>query len=82
MYAILLDQYRGGPANALIDAIVKAAAEAETPIFVEKEQVVGTLLSPAATKEALTSRLLLRINRNPTLIETLRKRLIDEPVVD
>jgi len=84
--ALVLDQCRGlfkdDAAYEQFLALLRAAARSEmAPVFAGDE-LVGTVLSPAGTKEVLYERFLKRLSEKPELLAEIADRLEKDEIVE
>jgi len=84
--AIVLDRYkelfRDESAYEQFLALLRTAARAElAPVF-SGDELLGTVLSPAGTKDVLYERFLKRISEKPELLAEIADRLEKDEIVE
>jgi hypothetical protein len=62
--------------------IVEKAAHGDGVTLLANQKLVGTWLSPEATRLMLQDRILGRLTKNPELLDEIADRLENDPVVD
>lgn len=80
--AVSYDTFRGKSAEELWEAIEDALKRADTPILVRNQHFVGAVVAPEAVKELVLDRMLKRFETDPALIDSLRKRLTEDEIVE
>lgn len=51
-------------------------------LIMSRDQVLGAILSPEATKEVLYDRIIRKVSSSPSILEDLRDRIENDEIVD
>ena len=86
MTPLVLNEYRdlfrdGSSFEHFVTILTKSFAHDLSPV-IYNEDVLGTVLSPGATKEVLYERMIRRLSHSPETLDEIRDRLENDEIVD